>query len=30
MCFINSPSKSMVNFPTGGVGRSGYGRECGT
>ena len=29
MCFINEVAKSEAVFPTGGVGRSGYGRECG-
>lgn len=29
MNFINEVAKSEASFPTGGVARSGYGRECG-
>jgi succinate-semialdehyde dehydrogenase/glutarate-semialdehyde dehydrogenase len=29
MNFINEVAKSEASFPTGGVGKSGYGRECG-
>ena len=29
MGFVNSFVKSDYNYPTGGVGKSGYGRECG-
>ena len=29
MAFINSVTKSDTMFPTGGVGRSGFGREGG-
>ncbi len=30
MGFVNEVVKSDTAFPSGGVGRSGYGRECGT
>ena len=29
MGFVNEVVKSDTTFPSGGVGRSGYGRECG-
>lgn len=29
MGFVNTFTKSDYSFPTGGIGRSGYGRECG-
>ena len=30
MTFINTLTKSDYMYPSGGVGRSGYGRECGS
>lgn len=30
MGFVNSNVKSDTAFPSGGIGKSGYGRECGT
>ena len=30
MGFVNDVVKSDTAFPSGGVGRSGYGRECGS